>query len=452
MDTQSGQQDGAGQQDGVVLDVLGVGFGPSNLALALAIEEHNAAGGSLAAEFVEQQEQFGWHRGMLIPGATMQVHYLKDLVTMRDPTSPASFLCYLHEHDRVADFINTGSSYPTRLEFHDYFEWAARRVEHLVSYGTRAVAVLPVREAPDADVTAFDVVLRDSVGSDGATRTVRTRALVVASGLQPSLPDGVERGPRVWHTSELLPRLAEVDAGGTDAEVPRTFVVVGAGQSAAETAAHLHERPGTQVHAVFARYGYSPADDSAFANRIFDPEAVDDFHEAPPEVRSMLMDYHANTNYSCVDGELIDELYKRSYAEKVAGEVRLHVRRASRVTKLRVPDDEAPVAWGRGGLEIDVEFLPTGAAETVGADVVVYATGYRPVDPTGLLGEVGAWCRRGPDGELVVERDYRIATDGPLAAPVYLQGPTEHSHGISSTLLSNSAVRAGEILDSLLGR
>ncbi|MEU8074781.1 hypothetical protein AB0B31_04970 [Catellatospora citrea] len=32
---------------------------------------------------------------------------------------------------------------------------------------------------------------------------------------------------------------------------------------------------------------------------------------------------------------------------------------------------------------------------------------------------------------------------------IYVQGPTEHTHGISSTLLSNTAVRAGEIARSL---
>ncbi len=34
---------------------------------------------------------------------------------------------------------------------------------------------------------------------------------------------------------------------------------------------------------------------------------------------------------------------------------------------------------------------------------------------------------------------------------IYVQGPTEHTHGISPTLLSNTAVRAGEIARSLTG-
>ncbi len=33
---------------------------------------------------------------------------------------------------------------------------------------------------------------------------------------------------------------------------------------------------------------------------------------------------------------------------------------------------------------------------------------------------------------------------------IYLQGGTEHSHGITSSLLSNLAVRVGEILESVV--
>jgi L-ornithine N5-oxygenase len=44
---------------------------------------------------------------------------------------------------------------------------------------------------------------------------------------------------------------------------------------------YLQDRFGAaEVHAVFSRYGYSPADDSPFANRVFDPAAVDDFFSA----------------------------------------------------------------------------------------------------------------------------------------------------------------------------
>ena len=53
------------------------------------------------------------------------------------------------------------------------------------------------------------------------------------------------------------------------------------------------------------------------------------------------------------------------------------------------------------------------------------------------------------DGQPVVSRDYRLATNPPTSGSLYIQGNTEHSHGLTSSLLSNIAVRSGEILGSI---
>ena len=92
-----------------------------------------------------------------------------------------------------------------------------------------------------------------------------------------------------------------------------------------------------EVCAVFARYGYSPADDSPFANRIFDPAAVDAYYDAPTAVKQMLLGYHRNTNYSVVDAELIKDLYRRVYQEKVTGRERLRIMQACRVVASTTP-------------------------------------------------------------------------------------------------------------------
>jgi L-ornithine N5-oxygenase len=247
----------------------------------------------------------------------------------------------------------------------------------------------------------------------------------------------VEASDRVWHSRDLLTNVGRLD--GAD---PSRFVVVGAGQSAAEVTAFLHERfPSAEVCAVFSRYGYSPADDSSFANRIFDPAAVDDYFTAPPEVKTMLMNYHRNTNYAVVDTDLIDELYRRSYQEKVNGVNRLRMLNVSRLTAAREQ---------HGRIAITVETLTTGEVTVLDADVLVCATGYQPVDPFPLLGDAARYCHRDGFGRAVVQRDYRIRTDGSVLAGVYLQGGTEHTHGITASLLSNAAVRAGEILGSIV--
>lgn len=423
-----------------VYDLVGVGFGPSNLALAIALTEHNAAVGAgsrdtVTAHFLERQPRFGWHRGMLIEDATMQVSFLKDLVTLRDPTSRFSFLSYLHSKGRLVDFVNHKNLFPLRIEFHDYFEWSAEQVDDLVSYDQEVVAVRPVRSAEDDEVQYVDVETRTA---NGGTEVFRARNLVVATGLRPNLPDGVNTSERVWHNRELMHRVE-----GIDQETASRFVVVGAGQSAAEVTAFLHGRfPRAEVCSVFSRFGYSPSDDSAFANRIFDPDAVDEFYGAPEETKQRIMDYHGNTNYSVVDLELIDDLYRRMYRERVLGQERLRLFNVSRPVEL---------AESEAGVRITVESLTTGERTELESDVVVYSTGYRPDDSLPLLGELSESCLRDEHGRLDVERDYRVRTDPAVRTGIYLQGGgTEHTHGITSSLLSNNAVRSGEILQSIL--
>lgn len=419
-----------------VYDLVGIGFGPSNLALAVAISERNAGcgpGAATTAVFLERQPAFGWHRGMLLDDATMQVSFLKDLVTLRDPTSGFSFLCYLRDQGRLLDFINAKNLFPLRIEFHDYLEWAAAKVDDLVQYGHQVVDVVPVFR--DGAIDLLDVVVHNGTSCTGYL----ARNVVCATGLRPGLPDGLAGSARVWHNSELLSRVDEL--AGTD---PRRFVVVGAGQSAAEVTAFLHQRfAAAEVCGVFSRYGYSPADDSSFANRIFDPAAVGEFFDAPPDVKRLMLNYHGNTNYSVVDGELIEDLYRRVYQEKVLGARRLRLFNASRL---------AEVTETAGGVRAVVESLTSGTRTALDADVVICATGYRPADPFALLGAAGRHCRRDEFGRPVVQRDYRAVTAPELQAGVYLQGGTEHSHGITSSLLSNTAVRAGEILASITAR
>ena len=418
-------------------DILGIGFGPSNLALAIAVEERNhGAERPLSAAFIERQGAFGWHRGMLIDDATMQVSFLKDLVTMRNPASDFSFLTYLHERGRLVEFINHKILFPLRIEFHDYLEWAATRMRHMVDYGEEVVGVEPVFE--DGQVVAFDVA--SEVGCGRQLRVRRARNVVVAAGLTPRLPPGAELGRRVWHNRDLLPRVAAFPRDPS----PRRFVVVGAGQSAAEAVAYLHETfAGAEVCSVFTRYGYAPSDDTPFANRIFDPEAVDVYYGADDDVRRMLFDYHRNTNYSVVDGDLIQELYRREYRERVKGTRRLRMINTSKVVGV----EEAPDC-----LRVAVQSLTDRTVENLDVDALVYATGYRPVDPASLLGDAGKLVEQGDDGAPLVHRDYRLQLSEPSSAAIYLQGGTEHTHGLSSSLLSNVAVRTGEIVDSVLAR
>ena len=80
--------------------------------------------------------------------------------------------------------------------------------------------------------------------------------------------------------------------------------------------------------------------------------------------------------------------------------------------------------------------------------MVVCATGYHQADPYAVLGDDRRPLpprRPGPaPGGARLPRGDRPRA---CACGIYLQGGTEHTHGITSSLLSNTAIRVGEILE-----
>ncbi|AZM51501.1 L-lysine 6-monooxygenase [Streptomyces sp. WAC 01529] len=420
-------------------DVVGIGFGPSNLSLAIALEEFRAKDpqNEINALFLERQLSFGWHRNMLLPSATMQISFLKDLVTFRNPTSSFSFIAYLHESGRLPQFVNNQDFFPTRQEFHQYLEWAQARVADRIAYDSK---VTSIRLPPGADAERADRLRLEVADATGRTgRVVEARNVVISTGLVPSMPEGTERDERVWHSSEFLEKYHRADPGEL-----RRVAVVGAGQSAAEITRFLYdELPHAEVWAVIPSYGYSVADDTPFANQIFDPGAVDDYYYGTDQTREAFWRYHRNTNYSVVDDEVIRALYRRSYDDEVRNVERLHFLNLSRVTGVKRVGAETRVSLQVG---------PDAEVRELDFDALICATGYQTMEPTGLLGELDRHCLRDEAGRYRVERDYRIVTDPEMRCGIYLQGGTEHTHGLTSSLLSNIAVRSGEIADSIISR
>ncbi|MBJ8342225.1 lysine N(6)-hydroxylase/L-ornithine N(5)-oxygenase family protein [Antrihabitans sp. YC3-6] len=420
----------ASDHENDIYDIVGIGFGPANLALAIAVAEYNEQHlqeRPIRACFVERQQGFGWHRGMLLEGTTMQIAFPKDLATFRNPTSKFGFLPYLFDRERLVDFVNHQTFFPTRHEFHDYLEWAAEKVAADVRYGR---TVQRVRAAHDEHGAGGHVIVETTDGLQIATRNVSFGA-----GLQQRIPEWATPSRRCFHNHQFLFRIAELPE-----PVHNRFVVLGAGQSAAEVVQYLHTNfPDAEVHSVFSRFGYSPADDSPYANRIFDPAAVDELHSAPDDERRKVIELHRSTNYSVVDLDLINELYKTEYQERVRGQRRLFMRRASDVVGIRELED---------GIEVEVRSNLDGLTDALPCDAIVLATGFLPTPMSSIFGDLVDDTA----GPVVVARDYRVATRTDVDAGIYLQGGTENSHGLTSSLLSNVAIRSGEIVRSIVER
>lgn len=411
-------------QTSAPLDCVGIGFGPSNLALAIAMRE---AGSRLACHFLEKRESFAWHGDMLLDGSRMQICFLKDLVSMRDPTSPFSFLNYLHVHGRFEDFINTRTFYPSRHEFNDYLRWAAGHFEAQCSYGQEVLAIEP--EWDHGWVRHVRVHARDRHGQE---RHWLTRNAVVGMGGRPCVPEafaGLEDVPTIIHSSRYL---SAADRFGQADRV----AVIGFGQSAAEIFLDLHSR-GVAVDLIARASTLRPADSSSFVNEIFNADYTDYFYARPLEERRQLVGDFSSTNYSVVDPDLIERIFDTFYQQQVAKAERHRLSPKREVCAVRVGDQGSEI-------ELDLHNLDDGSRETRRFGGVVLATGYRHAPSAAFL-EPMTSCLE----SMVPNRDYSLPTTPACHAGIYLQGCCEATHGLSDSLLSVLPARAREISESL---
>lgn len=435
---EQGHHDGPGSDAGVY-DVIGIGFGPANLALAIAMEEA-APEAQLRRLFLEAKPSYVWHPGMLLEGSMLQVTVLKDLVTVENPRSRFTFLSYLKEKGRLYDFLNLRTLFPTRLEFNDYLGWAAEQLDRWVCYGREVVEVLPA--AADGAVTEENPELLRVVARDAASgRRVEylTRHLVLAAGAEPVAPEGIDfrKSPRVLHSHQFLDRIRAFP----DREAPYRFVVVGSGQSAGELFEYLMDAyPNADVTAAVRRFAYKPVDESDFTNRIFFPEWVDYYHELPAERRRAFFNDLRDVNYAAIDHPLIRRIYEKLYRQKVQGRERCRLWPFLELEGVAETDD---------GLEIAFRDVMRGGQVDLAADAVVLCTGYVWRKEHPLLDALAPWFERDDRGGYAVRRDYAIASRAGLRPNVYLQGYCEDTHGIAETVLSLLPVRAKEILTSI---
>ncbi|SDI16583.1 L-ornithine N5-oxygenase [Pseudomonas flavescens] len=409
-------------------DVIGVGFGPSNLALAIALEEiAQHSGKSLEALFIDKQLHYRWHGDTLSSQSELQISFLKDLVSLRNPTSPYSFVNYLKQQDRLIDFINLGTFYPCRLEFNDYLGWVAERFADQAAYGEEVVRVEP--ELDNGTIHHLKLVSRTAQGQE---QVRRARSVVISTGGSPKIPElfaAFRDDPRVFHHSQYLSALKTLPCS---AGKPMRIAIIGSGQSAAEAFIDLNDSfPSVKVDMILRSTALKPADDTPFVNEIFAPQYTDlVFQQAAPDREKLIREYH-NTNYSVVDPELIERIYGVLYRQKVARQFRHAVLCRQQVEEALASEN---------GIELTLLDLATQQRRTHRYDAVILATGYERQSHQRLLAPLQAYLPG-----LEVDRNYRALATPPLLAPVFLQGFCETTHGLSDTLLSVLPMRSEEI-------
>jgi len=413
-------------------DLIGIGFGPSNLALAIALQERAEQGGrSFDALFLERQPDYSWHGNTLVAQSELQISFLKDLVTLRNPSSRFSFVNYLKAHGRLVDFINLGTFYPCRMEYNDYLRWVAQQFAEQSRYGEQVLRVEPIVDG-DGRVQRLNVVSQHQ----GREVQRQTRSVIVSTGGTPKIPQAFasfKDDPRVFHHARYLSAMATQPCSRGE---PMRIAVVGAGQSAAEAFIDLNDSyPNVQVDMILRAAVLKPADDSPFVNEIFGPDYTDLVFNQPETERERLIREYHNTNYSVVDLDLIERIYAMLYRQKVSG-VERHAFLCRRMIESATDVD--------GRVQLQLRDLATGSTEARRYDAVILATGYERRSHRELLAPLKDYL-----DDFRVDRDYQLIARPELEAPVFIQGFSQHSHGLSDTLLSVLPARSGEIAAAL---
>ncbi len=410
------------------IELLAIGAGPSNIGLAVALEElaPDLAANSL---LIEKDEAIAWQRGMLMPWAQSQVSFLKDLVTLRNPQSRFSFVSYLHHMGRLDEFINLSSFTPYRREISDYLRWVAESLRTVrVEYGRRCTAIEPCRDG-NGTLTGWYTRLAD--GS-----TIRSKVLVLGIGRDANIPAEFAPLPaeRLIHSTQYVPRISEFAAKPPD-ERPQRVVVIGGAQSSAEMLySVMRDLPGCQPTLLMRSAGFSAYQTSKFTNELYYPSFVNDFYHALPEAQEQMLREMHNTNYAGLNPALLEELYRTMYLERLSGKERLRIKTMCDVIATRMERDE---------IVLEVSDRKTGYVEEVRCDLVLLGTGFirqMPLAVRRLAADLGV-------PRVEVTRNYRLVIDEPVSgAACYLQGVNEATHGIADSLLSVIGARSADIV------
>ncbi|WP_158931660.1 lysine N(6)-hydroxylase/L-ornithine N(5)-oxygenase family protein [Acidisphaera sp. S103] len=401
------------------IEVVGIGVGPANLSLAALLHPFP----EVQCRFFERRDGFQWHPGLMLPNAALQVSYLKDLVSLVDPTSRFSFLSFLSAKERLYSFINAGFSQVLRREFNEYLCWVASQLP-MLTFGADVEAVSAGND---------EFVIETSIGVQ------RSRQLVIATGPLPSIPRSAlpHVGNTVFHASQYLDRNVQI-AG-------RDVVIVGGGQTGAEVLLHiLSDAEGLPacVHWLSTRENFLPLDQTPFTNELFTPAYADYFFKLAPDKRHRLLAGQKLASDG-ISPSLLEALYRRLY------ELR-YLENSPCKWQLCPGRELEEISRSGNGWRITSRHEDSDECESTRANVVVLCTGYAHQLPACLepIRHRISWESR----SFCVNADYSLVWDGPHNSKIYVQNAAKAHRGIADPNLSLIAWRSARIANGIAGR
>lgn len=282
-------------------DVLMIGAGPANLAVASALEDMAPA---IAARtlMLEANDEIIWQPGLLCQDALSQVNYVKDLATMRNPQSRFTFHNYLHSTGQFDDFINMGSAFPYREEVSRYHTWAADQLNNVqIHTGQRVTKVFPIRWG--------EALAGWKVETD-AGKVISAKHIIFGIGRDARIPGefcGIETD-RVIHSTQFSQSI-----GAFKGQDVKRVAVIGSAQSAAEMVLEVGRMfPDAQRDLIMRSIGMVGYESSKFTNELFFPDYIEKFNRLEDDTRAKVLSQMHSANYSGLAPHTLNALFAQN--------------------------------------------------------------------------------------------------------------------------------------------
>lgn len=442
-----------------MLDLLGIGLGPFNLSLAALLKKTD-----INAKFFEQKAEFNWHKGMILPHTTLQVPFMADLVTLIDPTSPYSFLNYLHTQQRLLKFYFLEDFKIYRKEYNHYCQWVAGQLDNL-AFDAQVVDVA-FNENSDDSNTEERLGFVVTVQEQGTRKTYYAKNLVIGTGTQPTLPPSLQKianqaPERCMHTANFADNfdfeaIKARKAKADDGEDRLTkIVVLGSGQSSAEVYRELFDQqfdadngPMFQLDWITRSAGFFPMEYSPLGLEHFSPAYTDYFYQLASATKVDVAPKQ-DLLYKGMGFETIRDIYHKLYERSICNQD-LYTTLLSNCEVVEATFDDA--LFG-GNLKVTFEQREQQQTFTADYDCIIAGTGYRHALPSCLNTLLQA-IEYDEFGQPKIDRDYALVyqKQASNSGKIFVQNQEIHTHGVGTPDLGLGAYRAGCIVNQLTSK
>ncbi|WP_202984275.1 putative histamine N-monooxygenase [Snodgrassella sp. ESL0253] len=414
-------------------DLAGVGIGPFNLGLAALLSSHP----EVNAVFLDKAPTFHWHAGLLLPGTTLQVPFLADLVTMANPCHPLSYLNYLHQHQRLYQFCYYDRFLIPRQEYDDYCRWAVSRLPSC-HFDACVTAV-----SYDCQQEKFII---ESESAGGEKQVYCSRDIAIGIGTQPYQPEWLKNTshPLIQHSAQFTHMQEQL-------QQCRQVTVVGAGQSAAECVLTLYRalqpeqiKAGASIRWITRSAGFHPMEFSKLGQECFTPVYMQYFQTLPAQKRREISasqgQLYKGISFATI-GDIYDLLYERTIAGAPAG-----------LTLFSNCDVQAVEVRPSGVINMTCLHTQLNQQQTIQTDAIVAATGYHHQWPDWFEALKDTVLQTDDQHDYLINEDFTAVRCDGGKGRIFIQNAEIAKQGVGSPDLGMGATRNGVIINQLLGK